>query len=180
MSMWRATAMPLGVHPSALTAGILTLLPRNWIQVEHSLGIRFLAPGRLTLAPAWHWMSAGMFMWGATAQRLGVHPPAASPGALTLLPRSWIQAERSLGIRFLAARRVTFASEWQWMPVGMSVWRASAMPLGVHPSALSAGANMMPLSQRSPFQVQHRVPHPHPLPLPLQLQHQLRRRRRLL
>src|SRR6266446_318868 len=99
-------------------------------------------------------MPAGMFMWGGTAQRLGVHPPAASRGALTFLPRNWIQAERSLGIRFLAAGRVTFASRWRWMPMGMSVWRVGAMPPGVHPSALAAAAHMMSLSQRSPFRVQ--------------------------
>src|SRR5207237_2392734 len=136
MSMWRATLRRPGVHPSALSAAAnLMSLPRNWIQAERSLGIRFLAAGRVTLAPAWQWMPAGMFMWGATAQRLGVRPPAASPGALTFLPRNWIQVERSLGIRFLAARRVTFASGWRWMPVGMSVWRAGAMAAGGHPSA---------------------------------------------
>src|SRR5438876_1129389 len=106
MSMWPATALPPGVHPSALTAAAYMLsLSRNWIQAEHSLGIRFLAPGGLTLAPGWQWMSAGMFMWGGTAQRLGVHPPAASPGASTFLPPNWIQAECSLAIRFLAAGR---------------------------------------------------------------------------
>src|SRR5438876_2584378 len=106
MSMWRATAGRPGVHLSALSAAAnMMSLPRNWIQAEHSLGIRFLAPGGLTLAPGWQWMSAGMFMWEGTAQRLGVHPPAASPGASTFLPPNWIQAERSLGIRFLAAGR---------------------------------------------------------------------------
>src|SRR5713226_6200328 len=114
-------------------------------------------------------MPAGMFMWGATAQRPGVHPPAASPGASTFLPRNWIQAERSLGIRFLAASRVTFASGWRWMPMGMSVWRVGAMPYGVHPSALSAAAHMMSLSQRSPFRVQHPLLLLLLLPLPLLL-----------
>src|SRR5438876_559561 len=144
MSMWPATALPPGVHPSALTAAALLMpSPRNWIQTGYSLGVPFSVAVGLTMATHWRWIVGEMFMWGGTAQRLGVHPPAASPGASTFLPPNWIQAERSLGIRFLAAGRVTFASRWRWMPMEMSVWRAGAMPRGVRPSVLLAAAHMM-------------------------------------
>ena len=81
---------------------------------------------------------------------------------------------------FLGSASSDFCFGWQWMPVGMSVWRASAMPIEPHLSALSAAANMMPCRKGpkvSKSNTESPTPTPTPTPnfnTPHPHQHQLR------
>src|SRR6266404_568507 len=115
-----------------------TPLLQSWIRMEILHGTHFLAAAPRMKAMGSRWIRPGMSMWWASARRPGVRLFARLAAALTPLLRSWIRAEISLGTRFLEAAVMIMAMESQSMGAGMYMWWASAMSLGVRPSAPSA------------------------------------------